>query len=206
MRRCTCSGPSAPCASFSTDECRYPLWRLGGLSTVEGSWFAAIPERGDDVADSQFQAERSGADDHDEGRAGEGPAGPAELWPAHAPRLDWEAAAIDRGRDSSPLTCGFLVERVTRIELALSAWEADVLPLNYTRGRLGPAGTCQQPAGHDLPRHGTGCRPLPRATRRGPERPHGSSEVHAATPTHAQAGLLRCGASSGTVGCQRAAV
>ena len=36
------------------------------------------------------------------------------------------------------LACGFLVERVTmervtRIELALSAWEADVLPLNYTR-------------------------------------------------------------------------
>jgi hypothetical protein len=35
------------------------------------------------------------------------------------------------------------VERVTRIELALSAWEADVLPLNYTRGHLpgldGPA-------------------------------------------------------------------
>ena len=26
-----------------------------------------------------------------------------------------------------------LRERVTRIELALSAWEADVLPLNYTR-------------------------------------------------------------------------
>ncbi len=30
-----------------------------------------------------------------------------------------------------------LVERVTRIELALSAWEADVLPLNYTRGGTG---------------------------------------------------------------------
>jgi RimJ/RimL family protein N-acetyltransferase len=30
-------------------------------------------------------------------------------------------------------------ERVTRIELALSAWEADVLPLNYTRERR-PAG------------------------------------------------------------------
>jgi hypothetical protein len=29
----------------------------------------------------------------------------------------------------------FTVERVTRIELALSAWEADVLPLNYTRVR-----------------------------------------------------------------------
>ena len=27
------------------------------------------------------------------------------------------------------------MERVTRIELALSAWEADVLPLNYTRKR-----------------------------------------------------------------------
>ena len=25
------------------------------------------------------------------------------------------------------------LERVTRIELAFSAWEADVLPLNYTR-------------------------------------------------------------------------
>src|SRR5215469_14538509 len=46
------------------------------------------------------------------------------------------------------------VERVTRIELALSAWEADVLPLNYTRwpvqpdrnvtptGRRRPAPTC----------------------------------------------------------------
>jgi hypothetical protein len=31
------------------------------------------------------------------------------------------------------LTCGFSVERVTGIEPALSAWEADVLPLNYTR-------------------------------------------------------------------------
>ena len=33
------------------------------------------------------------------------------------------------------LTWGFIMERVTRIELALSAWEADVLPLNYTRVR-----------------------------------------------------------------------
>jgi hypothetical protein len=31
------------------------------------------------------------------------------------------------------LTWAFGLERVTRIELALSAWEADVLPLNYTR-------------------------------------------------------------------------
>ncbi len=34
----------------------------------------------------------------------------------------------------------YVLERVTRIELALSAWEADVLPLNYTRtpSRLSP--------------------------------------------------------------------
>jgi hypothetical protein len=41
------------------------------------------------------------------------------------------------------------VERVTRIELALSAWEADVLPLNYTRvtaGRVPPYRTSRLPA------------------------------------------------------------
>jgi hypothetical protein len=31
-------------------------------------------------------------------------------------------------------TCGFLLERVMGIEPTYSAWEADVLPLNYTRG------------------------------------------------------------------------
>ena len=35
--------------------------------------------------------------------------------------------------ENRPLTCGNGVERVTGIEPALSAWEADVLPLNYTR-------------------------------------------------------------------------
>jgi hypothetical protein len=39
------------------------------------------------------------------------------------------------------------VERVTRIELALSAWEADVLPLNYTRDAPGPAGRRLPPGG-----------------------------------------------------------
>ena len=35
---------------------------------------------------------------------------------------------------SKPLALqGVSVERVTGIEPALSAWEADVLPLNYTR-------------------------------------------------------------------------
>ena len=33
------------------------------------------------------------------------------------------------------LAWAFTLERVTGIEPALSAWEADVLPLNYTRGR-----------------------------------------------------------------------
>ena len=28
---------------------------------------------------------------------------------------------------------GFMVERMTRIELAMPAWEAGVLPLNYIR-------------------------------------------------------------------------
>jgi hypothetical protein len=49
------------------------------------------------------------------------------------------------------------VERVTRIELALSAWEADVLPLNYTRAwpeRLLRAGAPARQT--DLPRHRTG--------------------------------------------------
>src|ERR1039457_2953338 len=45
-----------------------------------------------------------------------------------------------RPHGSEPLTCRFSVERVTRIELALSAWEADVLPLNYTRGLDGRSG------------------------------------------------------------------
>ena len=38
-------------------------------------------------------------------------------------------------RSLEAVTWGFGLERVTRIELALSAWEADVLPLNYTRVR-----------------------------------------------------------------------
>ena len=33
------------------------------------------------------------------------------------------------------MTCAISRERATRIELAFSAWEADVLPLNYARER-----------------------------------------------------------------------
>ena len=48
-----------------------------------------------------------------------------------------------------PVTWAFVAERVTRIELALSAWEADVLPLNYTRtpAGAGRASTPYQAAG-----------------------------------------------------------
>ncbi len=45
------------------------------------------------------------------------------------------------GLEKSLLTCALTKERVTGIEPALSAWEADVLPLNYTRACLHcPAG------------------------------------------------------------------
>jgi hypothetical protein len=42
-------------------------------------------------------------------------------------------------RRAVPLTWDFWLERVTGIEPALSAWEADVLPLNYTRVPPQPA-------------------------------------------------------------------
>jgi hypothetical protein len=41
--------------------------------------------------------------------------------------------APERRSENTPLAASSLVERVTGIEPALSAWEADVLPLNYTR-------------------------------------------------------------------------
>ena len=46
-------------------------------------------------------------------------------------------------------TTGLIVERVMGIEPTLSAWEAGVLPLNYTRGALNviaPAGIIQSTA------------------------------------------------------------
>jgi hypothetical protein len=47
--------------------------------------------------------------------------------------------ALERSRPrlgTHVLSWAFVVERVTGIEPALSAWEADVLPLNYTRAHL----------------------------------------------------------------------
>jgi hypothetical protein len=43
------------------------------------------------------------------------------------------ARMIGNRPSATPDSGAFSVERVTGIEPALSAWEADVLPLNYTR-------------------------------------------------------------------------
>jgi hypothetical protein len=45
------------------------------------------------------------------------------------------------GSQIMTLTWAFGLERVTGIEPALSAWEADVLPLNYTRAHEYGLGT-----------------------------------------------------------------
>jgi hypothetical protein len=50
-----------------------------------------------------------------------------------AQRTDYGSPATRPGQRIMTLTCIFTLERVTGIEPALSAWEADVLPLNYTR-------------------------------------------------------------------------
>ncbi len=50
-----------------------------------------------------------------------------------ARRAQGEASAARTRQTVRPLTWLDGVERVTGIEPALSAWEADVLPLNYTR-------------------------------------------------------------------------
>ncbi len=56
------------------------------------------------------------------------PIGPAEVTADHM-----SGASAQVRRSSAEYKAEVIVERVTRIELALSAWEADVLPLNYTR-------------------------------------------------------------------------
>ena len=56
---------------------------------------------------------------------------------ANGPRtVGYEPRLVRLGLGESSLTWVFVVERVTGIEPALSAWEADVLPLNYTRAHL----------------------------------------------------------------------
>src|ERR1700761_2438959 len=73
---------------------------------------------------------------------------------------DWRVSCFSSSynRSPRPLT-SYFSERVTRIELALSAWEADVLPLNYTRATCGVV-PYWRPA-QCLPRHRTGTGRLP---------------------------------------------
>ena len=59
------------------------------------------------------------------------------------------------------LTCGFILERVTGIEPALSAWEADVLPLNYTRASARLSRSLPDEPALCSPRHRTGTGRLP---------------------------------------------
>ena len=53
--------------------------------------------------------------------------------PLMAQHLAKRPASAKASLGGLTLTCTFTLERVTGIEPALSAWEADVLPLNYTR-------------------------------------------------------------------------
>ena len=63
-------------------------------------------------------------------------------------------AGLDPRDQRKLLTWRFVMERVTGIEPALSAWEADVLPLNYTRAVPGP----NQPAARpDIVPERSGC-------------------------------------------------
>ena len=70
-------------------------------------------------------------------------AGAAAQVNSYIARTRGEPGPTAENRGTSLTRCNVL-ERVTRIELALSAWEADVLPLNYTR-------LTRRPASHALP-------------------------------------------------------
>ena len=60
-------------------------------------------------------------------------AGPNVVGPVEGP-TEPQLLAIESGRsEKGPLIRGNPLERMTGIEPALSAWEADVLPLNYIR-------------------------------------------------------------------------
>src|ERR1700722_11241033 len=74
-------------------------------------------------------------------------------------------------------TRALTLERVTGIEPALSAWEADVLPLNYTRASR----TARD--WPPLPEHrtGTGARPAPSFSR---TQPPADRRHHRTNPRH----------------------
>jgi hypothetical protein len=86
------------------------------------------------------------------------------LMDRNGPRVP-RTCGINRGKPSKGPNPGPVAERVTGIEPALSAWEADVLPLNYTRRParcypwtriLGPRGAAPIRRGE---RRGRSCNP-----------------------------------------------
>ena len=77
------------------------------------------------------------------------------------------------------LTRAFLVERVRGIEPPLSAWEADVLPLNYTRT---PARGGRPHPTKALPERGEAAAALARAAERGRRRRGGRRPERGSPP------------------------
>jgi hypothetical protein len=57
-------------------------------------------------------------------------------WSSHAFGLDTPGYYDGPASEDAPLSWAFRLERMTGIEPAYSAWEADVLPLNYIRSEL----------------------------------------------------------------------
>src|SRR5690242_5401810 len=100
----------------------------------------------------------------------------------------------------TPLTWHFAVERVTGIEPALSAWEADGLPLNYTReyrsSRCDVPGAVRRRAELASAGHRTGTPALPRR-RRTTSRP--VARASCAVKTYLNFREIRVGGDVGTL-------
>jgi hypothetical protein len=96
---------------------------------VPGSvWFSSIYQHSSQVADEAIAAALDARLTERKSRPAPNVVGPAE-GPTE-PQL----IAVEPGRSGKrPLTRDNSLERMTGIEPALSAWEADVLPLNYIR-------------------------------------------------------------------------
>jgi hypothetical protein len=84
-----------------------------------------------DAIDSHVRAESAQGENDDDGQAGR--SAPLANCTLIARKAATTVNQQGPGSGTVVLTWAFTVERVTGIEPALSAWEADVLPLNYTR-------------------------------------------------------------------------
>ncbi len=131
-------GPSARCYSRGDRGRRSPVRSQGGI--------AALPVGHGGCSLRAGGAPRRRGDDGPVGIAPRAPnatqgrpapttlTGWFHLGLAHPPRRPSTFSNDEGpGRRKHRLTWAFTLERVRRIELPYSAWEADVLPLNYTR-------------------------------------------------------------------------